>query len=73
MKQEKLSVVCVPTSFQVHTMSYVCVHTYTPRGGKGISMHKHTVLHTHDMHIQARQLIVENGLVLSDLENHPEV
>ncbi len=37
VKQEKLNVVCVPTSFQ------------------------------------ARQLIIENGLVLGDLETHPQV
>lgn len=37
VKQEKLEVVCVPTSFQ------------------------------------ARQLIIDNGLTLGDLETHPEV
>lgn len=55
VKTEKLNVICVPTSFQVH---------YIQR-----SVWAWFII----IYNQARQLIIDNGLNLSDLECTPEV
>ena len=56
VKQERLKVTCVPTSFQVRKQNGVLL-----------------CLHFKCLHIKARQLIVDNGLTLSDLEQTPQV
>lgn len=67
VRQEKLNIVCVPTSFQVS----VCVRLWL------FFKRKHEASRVTSGCVvvlpQARQLILQHGLTLSDLDRHPEV
>lgn len=68
IKQEKLNIVCVPTSFQAsrYKTSTKLANSWEQLDLKSFLMFLISLL-------QARQLILQHSLCLSDLDRHPDV